>query len=140
MTEQLKEARKRYTVSKFLKGTTSAHNDDDVATLLAGNTPENVCSTAEKLAGIKARELGKKYGHLNPSQVRMCAGKRTRAMVNKGAVSVDEVAEVLAAQSSRLSLYGLYPAVLIPIQQSLCCRVCGQSETAQYRLPGVPGE
>ena len=54
MTDQLKEARKRYTVSKSAKGTTSAHNGDDVATLLAGNTPEVVCSTAEKLAGLKA--------------------------------------------------------------------------------------
>jgi len=54
MTDQLNEARKRYTVSKSSKGSTSAHNGDDVATLLAGNSPEIVCSTAEKLAGLKS--------------------------------------------------------------------------------------
>ena len=97
MTDQLKEARKRYTVSKSAKGSTSAHNGDDVATLLAGNSPEVVCSTAEKLSGLKAGELVKKYGHLNPGQVRMCAGNRIRAMVKKEAVSVDDVAAVLAA-------------------------------------------
>lgn len=97
MTDQLKEARKRYTVSKSAKGTTSAHNGDDVATLLAGNSPEIVCSTAEKLAGLKAGELVKKYGHLNPGQMRMCAGNRIRAMVKKETVTVDDVAKTLAA-------------------------------------------
>jgi hypothetical protein len=97
MTEQLKEARKHYTVSKSANGTTSAHNGDDVATLLAGNTPDSVCATAEQLAGLKTGELAKKYGHLNPGQVRMCAGNRIRAMVNKGAVSVDDVAKTIAA-------------------------------------------
>ena len=97
MTDQLKEARKRYTVSKSAKGTTSAHNGDDVATLLAGNTPDNVCATAEQLSGLKKGELVKKYGHLNPGQVRMCAGNRIRAMVKKGAVTVDDVAKAIAA-------------------------------------------
>ncbi len=74
MAEQLKEARKRYTVSKSAKGTTSAHNGDDVATLLAGCSPEDVCSTAEKLAGMKPGELAAKYSHLNPGQVRKQTG------------------------------------------------------------------
>ena len=97
MTEQLKEARTRYTASKSAKGTTSAHNGDDVATLLAGSSPEVVCSTAEKLSGLKAGELAKKYGHLNPGQVRMCAGNRIRAMVKKETVTVDDVAKTMAA-------------------------------------------
>jgi len=97
MTDQLKEARKRYTVSKSSKGSTSAHNGDDVATLVAGSSPEDVCSTAEKLAGLKFGELSTKYGHLNPGQVRMCAGNRIRAMVKKEAVTVDDVAKTLAA-------------------------------------------
>ena len=97
MTEQLSEARKHYTASKSANGTTSAHNGDDVAVLLAGNTPETVCATAEQLAGLKQGELAKKYGHLNPGQVRMCAGNRIRAMVKKGTVSVDDVAKALAA-------------------------------------------
>ena len=97
MTDQLKIARKRYTVSKSSKGSTSAHNGDDVATLLAGSSPEDVCSTAEKLAGLKNGELSTKYGHLNPGQVRMCAGNRIRAMVKKETVTVDEVAKTLAA-------------------------------------------
>ena len=97
MTDQLKEARKRYTVSTSAKGTTSAHNGDDVATLLAGSSPEVVCSTAEKLAGLKSGELFTKYGHLNPGQVRMCAGNRIRAMVKKQTVTVDDVAKTMAA-------------------------------------------
>ena len=97
MTEQLKEARKKYTASKSANGSTSAHNGDDVATLLAGSSPEVVCATAEKLAKMNKGELAKKYGHLNPGQVRMCAGNRIRAMVKKEAVTVDEVAKVLAA-------------------------------------------
>jgi len=97
MTDQLREARKRYTVSKSSKGSTSAHNGDDLATLLAGCSPEDVCATAEKLADLKAGELVKKYGHLNPGQVRMCAGNRIRAMVKKEAVTVDDVAKTLAA-------------------------------------------
>ena len=97
MTEQLKEARKHYTASKSSNGSTSAHNGDDVATLLAGNSPQIVCSTAEKLAGLKSGELVKKYGHLNPGQVRMCAGNRIRAMVKKETVTVDDVAKTLAA-------------------------------------------
>jgi len=51
MTEQLKEARKRYTVSKSAKGTTSAHNGDDVATLLAGNTPEGTVKLTHSATG-----------------------------------------------------------------------------------------
>ena len=97
MSAQLGEARKRYTASKSSSGTTSAHNGDDVATLLAGNTPEAVCAVAEQLAGMKVGELVKSYGHLNPGQVRMCAGNRIRAMVKKGTVSVDDVAQALAA-------------------------------------------
>jgi hypothetical protein len=97
MTDQLREARKRYTVSKSSKGSTSAHNGDDLATLLAGCSPEDVCATAEKLANLKAGELVKKYGHLNPGQVRMCSGNRIRAMVKKEAVTVDDVAKTLAA-------------------------------------------
>lgn len=97
MTDQLKEARKRYTVSKSSKGSTSAHNGDDLATLLAGCSPEDVCATAEKLAELKAGELVKKYGHLNPGQIRMCSGNRIRAMVKKETVTVDDVASVLAA-------------------------------------------
>jgi hypothetical protein len=97
MSEQLKEARQRYTKSKSAQGTASAHNGDDVATLLAGSSPEVVCSVAEKLAGLKSGELATQYGHLNPGQVRMCAGNRIRAMVKKDAVSVDDVAQALAA-------------------------------------------
>jgi len=97
MTDQLKEARKRYTVSKSSKGSTSAHNGDDLATLLAGCSPEDVCATAEKLGELKSGELSKKYGHLNPGQVRMCSGNRIRAMVKKEAVTVDDVAKILAA-------------------------------------------
>ena len=97
MTEQLKEARKRYTVSKSAKGTTSAHNGDDLATLLAGCSPEDVCATAEMLGELKSGELSKKYGHLNPGQVRMCSGNRIRAMVKKESVTVDDVAKILAA-------------------------------------------
>jgi len=97
MTEQLTEARKRYTVSKSSKGSTSAHNGDDLATLLAGCSPEDVCATAEKLADLKVGELVKKYGHLNPGQMRMCSGNRIRAMVKKEAVTVDDVAKTLAA-------------------------------------------
>lgn len=97
MTEQLKEARKRYTVSKSANGTTSAHNGDDLATLLAGCSPEDVCATAEQLAELKPGELSTKYGHLNPGQVRMCSGNRIRAMVKKESVTVDDVAKTLAA-------------------------------------------
>ena len=97
MTEQLKEARKRYTVSKSAKGTASAHNGDDLATLLAGCSPEDVCATAEKLGELNSGELSKKYGHLNPGQIRMCSGNRIRAMVKKEAVTVDDVAKILAA-------------------------------------------
>ena len=97
MAEQLKEARKRYTVSKSAKGTTSAHNGDDVATLLAECSPEDVCSTAEKLAGMEPGELATKYSHLNPGQVRMTSGNRIRAMVKKEIVTVDDVAKTLAA-------------------------------------------
>lgn len=63
MTDQLKEARKRYTVSKSANGTTSAHNADDVAILLAGNTPDSVCATVEHLSGLNKGELAKKHGH-----------------------------------------------------------------------------
>jgi len=97
MTDQLREARKRYTVSKSSKGTASAHNGDDVATLLAGSSPEDVCAVAEKLAGFAAGELATKYGHLNPGQVRMTSGNRIRAMVRKEIVTVDDVAAILAA-------------------------------------------
>ena len=97
MMDQLREARKRYTVSKSANGTTSAHNGDDLATLLAGCSPEDVCSTAEKLAELTPGELSTKYGHLNPGQVRMCSGNRIRAMVKKDAVTVDDVAKTLAA-------------------------------------------
>jgi len=97
MTDQLKEARTRYTVSKSSKGSTSAHNGDDLATLLAGCSPEDVCTTAEQLANLKAGELMKKYGHLNPGQVRMCSGNRIRALVKKEIVTVDDVAKTLAA-------------------------------------------
>ena len=97
MTDQLREARKRYTVSKSSKGSTSAHNGDDLATLLAGCSPADVCTTAEKLAELSSGELFAKYSHLNPGQMRMCAGNRIRAMVKKETVTVDDVAKTLAA-------------------------------------------
>ena len=97
MSEQLKLARQKYTSSKSSNGNLSVHNGDDVATLLAGNAPEIVCATAEKLSNLKKGSLTKKYGHLNPGQARMCAGNRIRAMVKRKEVTVDEVAAILAA-------------------------------------------
>jgi hypothetical protein len=61
MTEQLREAQKRYTVSKSAKDSTSAHNGDDVATLVAGNSPEIVLG-ANSFSTLKIEKFPSQIG------------------------------------------------------------------------------
>lgn len=90
MAGQLKRYREGYVPTTAYSGRKSLNNGDDLATEMAGLTPVQVCSAAERICGLETGELVAKYENLNPGQQRMNAGNRIRAAVKREDVTVDE--------------------------------------------------
>lgn len=78
--------RRRYHKTRSAAGTTSLHNGDPVAQMLAGK-PLDLCY--DILAGyiddVTLETKIAKWGHLNPGQQRMQIGNAIRAALKKGA-------------------------------------------------------
>jgi hypothetical protein len=103
MAKQLREARARYVKAKSYSGSTSAHNGDELANLLAGCSPEEAMHLAAAVVAQTDEspcDPVAKYSHLNPGQQRMNSGNLIRARVKKGLITVDQVAEMYASMGA----------------------------------------
>src|SRR3990172_2580076 len=83
MAKQLRAARPRYITTTTAAGNQSLHNGDEIAQLLAGRTPQDVCSIVEGKLGLAKGALTSKYEKLNPGQIRMNAGNLLRNAVKR---------------------------------------------------------
>jgi len=99
MRAQLAQARERYTKTTSYGGETSYDNGDEVAELLRGLEPQEVCAVADTALGADAGYHQSRYGHLNPGQQRMNAGNRIRAALKSAKITLDAIQESLAGLS-----------------------------------------
>ncbi|MEM6771664.1 MAG: hypothetical protein AAF597_13855, partial [Bacteroidota bacterium] len=83
MKRQLARARKRYQRTESYGGDVSYDNGDEVAELLRGLEPKDVCSLADVVLDTDSGFHFRRYGHLNPGQQRMNAGNRIRFALTK---------------------------------------------------------
>ena len=96
MSKQLNKYRALYEDSVANSGRKSKNTGDDLAHLLSGMTPMEVCSIAEQVLGLEEGELSSRYAEMNSGQIRMNAGNRIRFAIKRGDITADEVAEVAA--------------------------------------------
>ena len=94
MSKQLNKYRETYQDSVAYSGRKSKNTGDDLANLLSGMTPVEVCTIAEQVLGLEEGELLTRYEEMNPGQIRMNAGNRIRFAIKRGDVTEDEVAKV----------------------------------------------
>ncbi|MEM8492158.1 MAG: hypothetical protein AAF756_15160 [Pseudomonadota bacterium] len=85
MKSQLSNARKRYEKTKSYGGEVSYDNGDEVAELLRGLEPQDVCTLADFVLDTESGFHLRRYRHLNPGQQRMNAGNRIRSAIKKRA-------------------------------------------------------
>lgn len=86
MARALDKARGAYTKSVASSGKKSLHNGDELATLLAGCEPEEVCQLADIVCEVAAGTHLAKYKHLNQGQIRMNAGNKVRGRIKRGEI------------------------------------------------------
>jgi hypothetical protein len=91
MSNHLRKYRANYQPTLGVANRGSLDNGDEVATALRTLEPKQVAAIAELALGLKKGELVKKYGHLNPGQVRMNSGNKIRNAVKRGDLSVAQV-------------------------------------------------
>lgn len=91
MAETLKKYAVTYEPSISYSGRKSLNTGDDLAHLLAGMSPRDVITVAERALGLEPDELWEKYQSLNPGQQRMNAGNRIRSAIKRGDITEDQV-------------------------------------------------
>ena len=97
MGATLERYRAGYVATTSASGRPSLHNGDDLATLLSGLSPNDVARAAMAAVPECPQDLIERYSRLNPGQIRMNSGNRIRAAIKKGLLTVDEVANAIAA-------------------------------------------
>lgn len=91
MSGQLAKYRDRYVLTITATGNKSLSNGDDLATLLEGKSPKEICELADRFTPNKdGQPHMERYKKLNPGQQRMNAGNKLRAAWKKGAITVTE--------------------------------------------------
>lgn len=95
MAATLRKHRTKYQATVSYTNRASLNNGDDVASLMAGRSPEDVIAIAERFLGLDAGELTLRYGHLNPGQRRMNAGNRIRGAIKRGDKTATDLAKVV---------------------------------------------
>lgn len=95
MAETLNKYRTRYVPTLSAKGKKSLCNGDPLALLLSGLDLPALFAMAASVGLVDCEE---RYQSLNPGQKRMNVGNRLRAMVRKGAATIDGNALVLVEQ------------------------------------------
>lgn len=91
MSATLAKYRTTYEPTVAYSGKASADNGDQVAEILRGMTPSQVCALADKVFGEAEGTHEARYEGLNPGQRRMCAGNRIRAAVKRGEATIDDL-------------------------------------------------
>ena len=99
MADQLKQRRAGYLPTTAYSGKPSLNNGDEVALLLAGLTPQEVCTLAERICLLPAGELWTRYENLNVGQQRMNAGNRVRGAIKRGEVAAADLPSFLQKQA-----------------------------------------
>lgn len=102
MAKALDKARGAYTKSVASSGKKSLHNGDELATLLAGCEPEEVCQLADIVCEVAAGTHYVKYKHLNQGQIRMNAGNKVRGRIKRGEILPSTVIDLAKANLETL--------------------------------------
>jgi hypothetical protein len=97
LKDQMAEAKKRYQRVKLSSGEFTMDCGDELASLLRGLEPQEVCELADEVLGTGEGHHMQRYGHLNPGQQRMNAGNRIRAALKKGISTIDIVDAALGS-------------------------------------------
>lgn len=84
MSETLRKYRTLYVPNTSCNGNASVDNGDEVAEILRGRTPDEICAIADHLFGELPGTHWEKYQHLNLGSRRMNAGNRIRALIRRG--------------------------------------------------------
>lgn len=83
MAATLRKYRAGYEPTVSHTGRKSLHNGDVVAAFLAGRSPDEAMSAAERILGLDAGFLTEKYASLNDGAKRMNSGNRIRAALKR---------------------------------------------------------
>lgn len=102
-SEQLKLYKGGYETYQGPNGNLSMDNGDPVALILRGASPEAVMVAAEKLKGLKAGTLVKRYKNRNAGAKRMNSGNQIRSLVKRGDKTTKDVAAAIKAASKTLN-------------------------------------
>ncbi|TCO77149.1 hypothetical protein EV688_103163 [Chromatocurvus halotolerans] len=94
LKNQMAEAKTRYQRVKLSSGEITMDCGDELASLLRGLEPQEVCNLADEVLKTGEGYHMQRYGHLNPGQQRMNAGNRIRASVKKGNVDMAQLKEI----------------------------------------------
>lgn len=84
MSNTLIKYRPGYTKTTSYNGSASLDNDDEVAELLRGLSPDETCAVADVIMGTEPMFHVEKYQSLNPGSRRMNAGNRIRGAIRRG--------------------------------------------------------
>ena len=96
MSTRLNNARKCYTTVMAYSGNLSADNSDEVAALLRGLAPSQVCEIADLAKKLPIGSHDAKYAGLNVGQRRMNAGNVIRGVHRAGVITTEEIQAVIA--------------------------------------------
>lgn len=95
MQGTLLKYREDYVPTISYKGTLSLDNGDEVAEVLRGLSPDEVCAIADTIYGVLPGSHWERWQHLNPGQRRMNAGNRIRGAVRRGEKTTDEIRKLV---------------------------------------------
>ena len=98
MAQTLRKYRQGYVKTASYNGNHSLDNGDEVAELLRGMSPQEVCALADKAFGQPEFHHWEKYQSLNVGSRRMNAGNRIRAAVKRGDLTIDDLKAAVAGK------------------------------------------
>lgn len=91
MSGTLKKYRPLYAKTTSYNGNHSLDNGDEVAALMRGMSPQEVCALADKVFDQPAFTHWEKYQSLNPGSRRMNAGNRIRAAYRREDITLEQL-------------------------------------------------
>lgn len=98
MAQTLRKYRQGYVKTASYNGNHSLDNGDEVAELLRGMSPQEVCALADKAFGQPEFHHWEKYQSLNVGSRRMNAGNRIRAAVKRGDLTIEDLKAAVAGK------------------------------------------
>lgn len=96
MSNVLSTHRKTYEKVLSYKGNISLDNGDDIASILRGMSPDQVCSVADAVKDQPDGFHVIKYAKLNNGQIRMNSGNVIRGAMSSGTHTIEDIKAIIA--------------------------------------------